>query len=101
MGDLTYKRIPGETALQFEERVHGKLVPYDERPKEEQTLPTPTEYENTQLRAELDRMTAAVLSGGPFCRHCPRHNGKHNYDCPEPEARAIREKYGFDKKEQQ
>ena len=52
------------------------------------------------MRAELDRTTAAVLSGGPFCRHCPRHNGKHNDDCPVPDAHKIRVKYGFDKKEQ-
>ena len=79
MGDLTYTRIPGETALQFEERVNGKLVPYDERPKEEQTLPTPAEYENTQLRAELDRMTAAVGENRKLCR---THGvGRHPHRC--------------------
>ena len=63
----------------------------------------------TQLRTELDRMTAAVIrkheihTSGPmqgdgyFCTHCHKHNGGHLDDCPVKDARKIRVKYGFDK----
>jgi hypothetical protein len=48
-----------------------------------------------ELRAELDRMTAAVIEEGYAC------DGVCNMCmCAYAEARAIREKYGFDKKEQ-
>lgn len=63
-----------------------------------------------QLRAELDRMAAAVkhadteCMGGYYeCPHCGAKSGSpehliHKDDCPVREAENIREKYGFDKK---
>lgn len=67
--------------------------------------------ENTELRAELDRMTAAVIDTPYFkwsnnrqefvCRHCVKGwlgtNEEHDEKCRITEARAIRVKYGFDK----
>jgi hypothetical protein len=69
-----------------------------------------TRTTESQLRAELDRMTAAVATehsywdeGGRRCVHCKVFLSypadEHKNDCPVRDAEAIRAKYGFDKGE--